>query len=98
MNAERAYKLYQHSQAAEKINRGIREAATKGHVSTVFPRVEVSYSIRKELVTLGFKVAEEDWIIEVSWDLHAIAEEERLSRFNRVQGEIVSQKRKLGGG
>ena len=98
MHAEEAYKLYQDSQAAEKINRGIREAATKGHVSTVFPRVEVSHSIRKELVTLGFKVAEEDWVIVVSWDLDAIAEEERAKKFRAAQKDIDASKRKIGGG
>ena len=97
MNAEEAYKLYQNSQAAQKVNEGIREAATKGHVSTVFPRVQVSNSIRRELKILGFLVTEEDWVIEVCWDLDLIAEEERQRKFREAQRDIDASKRKIGG-
>lgn len=98
MNAEEAYKVYTNSQAASKVNEGIRTAAAKGQVSTVFPRVEVSNSLQRELKVLGFKVTKEDWIIEVCWDLDLIAEDERSRKFIEAQKDIAASKRKIGGG
>ena len=90
--------MYQSSLAAEKVNEGIRKAAADGQVSTVFPRVEVSNSLRRELKILGFKVTEDGWVLEVCWDLDLIAEDERSRKFIEAQKDIAASKRKIGGG
>lgn len=89
--------MYQSSSAAEKVNEGIRKAAADGQVSTVFPRVEVSNSLRRELKILGFKVTEDGWVLEVCWDLDLILEEERSRKFREAQKDIAASKRKIGG-
>ena len=98
MNAEEAYKLYRQSGASARILEKIKAAATGGHVSTSFPAVEVSCSIRKELELLGFSATQDGWVIVVSWDPVEIAKEERLRKLRKANLERTSRKRKLGGG